>query len=61
MRRQRSKLIVNEERVAFLICITIYIIDEQCKFDVWSRAPKAGALGPPRGIGWTGRWKRDSG
>ena len=25
-------------------------IDDQCKFDAGSRAPKAGALGPPRGM-----------
>ena len=28
--------------------------DNQCRFDAWSRAPKAGALGQPRGIGWGG-------
>ena len=26
------------------------------QFDAWSRAPKAGALGQPRGMGWGGRW-----
>ena len=26
-------------------------IDNQCKFDAWSRAPKAGVLGQPRGTG----------
>ena len=30
------------------------MIDEQCKFDARNRAPKAGALGQPRGMGW--RW-----
>ena len=30
--------------------ITICRIDGQCKFDAWSRAPKASALGLPRGI-----------
>ena len=29
--------------------ITICKIDDQCKFDGWSRALKAGALGQPRG------------
>ena len=37
--------------------ITICKIDGQCKFNARSRAPKAGALGQPRGIGWGGRWK----
>ena len=32
--------------------ITICKIDNQCNFDAWSRAPKASALGQPRGIGW---------
>ena len=31
--------------------ITICKIDDQCKFDRWSRALKAGALGQPRGRG----------
>ena len=35
-------------------------IDDQCKFDAWSRALKVGALGKPRGIGWGGRWQGDS-
>ena len=30
--------------------ITICKIEDQCKFDVWSRAFKAGALGQPRGM-----------
>ena len=30
--------------------MTIGKIDGQCKFDAWSRASKASALGPPRGI-----------
>ena len=37
--------------------ITIWIIYDQCKFDVWSGALKTGALGPPRGTGWGGRWE----
>ena len=37
--------------------ITICITDDQCKFDAWSRALKAGALGQPRGMGWEGKWK----
>ena len=37
--------------------ITICKIDNQCKFDAWSRALKAGALGQPRGMGWGGRWE----
>ena len=32
--------------------ITICKVDGQCKFSAWSRAPKAGALGQPRGTGW---------
>ena len=36
--------------------ITICKIDDQFKFDAWSRALKAGALGEPRGLGWGGRW-----
>ena len=31
--------------------ITRCKIDDQCKFDAWSRAPKASALGQPRGVG----------
>ena len=34
--------------------ITICKTDDQCKFDALSRAPKAGALWQPRGIGWEG-------
>ena len=34
--------------------ITICKIDDQCKFDAWSRAPKAGALEQPRRMGWGG-------
>ena len=41
--------------------ITIYKIDDLCKFDARSRAVKAGALGQPRGMGWVGRWKEGSG
>ena len=41
--------------------ITICKIDGQCKFGTLSRAPKAGALGQPRGIGWGGRWEEVSG
>ena len=41
--------------------IPICKIDVQCKFDAWSRAPKAGVLGQPRGIGWRRRWKEGSG
>ena len=36
--------------------ITICKIDEQCKFDAWSRASRVGALGQRR-IGWGGRWE----
>ena len=41
--------------------ITICKIDVQCKFDAWSRAPKAGVLGQPRGIGWRRKQKEVSG
>ena len=43
--------------------ITICKIDDQCKFDAWSRAHKAGALRQPRGLGCGGRWEgvQDSG
>ena len=37
--------------------IAICKIDDQCKFDAWSRVPKAGALGQSRGMGWGGRWE----
>ena len=33
---------------------TICKIDDQCKFDAWSRALKAGAPGQPRGMGGEG-------
>ena len=35
--------------------ITICKIDDQCKFNAWSGAPKSGALGQSRGMGW-GEW-----
>ena len=38
--------------------ITICKIDAQCKFNPWSRAPKASALGQPRGMGWERRTDR---
>ena len=37
--------------------ISICEIDDQSKFDAWSRALRAGALGQPRGMGWGGKWK----
>ena len=37
--------------------ITICQTDDQCKFDAWSRALKAGALRQPRGMRWGWRWK----
>ena len=40
--------------------ITTGKIDGQRKFDSWSRVPKVGALGQPRGTGWGGRWHRFS-
>ena len=43
------------------MCITLCKIDDQCKFNSGSRAPRAGALGQPRGMGWEGRWERGSG
>ena len=39
--------------------ITIWKIHDQCKFDAWSRALKAGAQ--PMGMGWGGRWEGGSG
>ena len=40
--------------------VTICKIDDQCKFNAWSSAPKAGALGQPRGLGCAGRWENGS-
>ena len=37
--------------------ITMCKVDDECKFDAWSRALKASALGQPRGMGWGGRWE----
>ena len=37
--------------------ITLCKIDDQCKFNAWSRAPKAGTLGKPRGMGQGRRWE----
>ena len=38
-------------------CIeTLCEIGNHWEFDAWSRAPKAGALWQPGGIGWGGRW-----
>ena len=34
--------------------VTMCKTGDQCKFDAWSRAPKAGALGPPEGWGGEG-------
>ena len=42
------------------VYITIYKINDQCKFDAWSRALKASAVGQPRGMWLEGRWKRGS-
>ena len=39
----------------------MYITICKIKFYAWNRAPKAGALGQPRGGGWGGKWKGDSG
>ena len=33
-------------------CLLPCEIDDQCKFDAWSRAFKASALGQPRGMEW---------
>ena len=35
--------------------------DDQSKFNTWNRARKAGALGPPREMGWGGRWEEGLG
>ena len=43
------------------VYITTCKIDDQCKLDAWSRAPKVGSLGQPRGIGWGGQWEEGSG
>ena len=40
--------------------ITICKIDDQFKFNAWSKALKTGALGQPRGWGWGGRWEESS-
>ena len=40
---------------------TICKTDDQWEFSAWSKAPKASALGQPRGIGWRRRWVGDSG
>ena len=37
--------------------IAICELDHQSKVDAWNRAPKAGALGQPRGTGQGGRWE----
>ena len=34
---------------------TICETDDQSKFDAGNRAPKASALGQPRGMGWGGK------
>ena len=41
--------------------ITICKTGEPCKFNAWSRAPKASVLGQPRGIEWGGRRVQDGG
>ena len=41
--------------------ITTCKTDEQCKFNAWSRAPKVGSLGQPRGIVSGGKWEGGSG
>ena len=41
--------------------ITVGKTDDRCKFDAWSRALKASALGQPRGMVWGGRWEGCSG
>ena len=43
-------------------CILPYVKQmTKCKFDIWSRIPKASTQGQARGIGCGGRWNRDSG
>ena len=41
--------------------ITMCKIDDRCKFDAWSRAPKASALGQPSGKAGEWRWEECSG
>ena len=41
--------------------ITMCKTDDQCKFDTWIWASKAGALGQPRGIERGGMWEVGSG
>ena len=38
--------------------ITMCKIDDQCKFNECSRAPKDSAWGQPRGIRWEGKKER---
>ena len=49
------------ERIALKRYITMCKTDDKYKFDAWSRALKASALGEPRGMQWEGRWEGGSG
>ena len=39
------------------MCITVCKIDDPCKFDAGSTAPKVSTLGPPKEMGQAGRWE----
>ena len=52
---------VDLREVHWNMYITLCKTDDQCKFDAWSRAPKASALGQFRVIGWGERWEEGSG
>ena len=45
---------VKYERIALKHVYYTCKIDDHCKFDTWSKAPKAGALGQPSGMGGEG-------
>ena len=48
---------ICENTIETCMYITICKTDDQCKFKAWSRAPKAGVLEQPRGMGWEERWE----
>ena len=47
----------DDSKECWNMYITICEIDDQSKFNTWNRTRKAGALRPPREMGWGGSWE----
>ena len=53
--------VIWENSIETNMYATICKTDDQWELNSWSKAPKASALGQPRGIGWRERWVGDLG